>query len=75
MTVGVVMGSPLGPIIGNIFMVNLEKCLVPTLKHQHSYWKRYVTIMFITVGSTEHVLSLLNSFHSSIKFTYETGCN
>ena len=68
------MGSPLAPILANIFMAELERNLIPILKDHLSCWRRYVddTICFIKNGSVEHVLSTLNNFHSSIKFTYET---
>ena len=70
----VAMGSPLAPILAGIFMVELERNLIPILKDHLSYWRRYVddTICFIKNGSVEHVLSTLNNFHSSIDFTYET---
>ena len=70
----VAMGSPLAPILAGIFMVELERNLIPILKDHLSYWRRYVddTICFIKNGSVEHVLSTLNNFHSSINFTYET---
>ena len=68
------MGKPLAPILAKIFMVEHERNLIPILKDHLSCWKRYVddTICFIKNGSVEHVLSTLNNFHSSIKFTYET---
>ena len=71
---GVAMGSPLAPILANIFIVELERNLIPILKDHLSCWKRNVddTICFIKNGSVEHILSTLNNFHSSIKFTYET---
>ena len=55
-------------------MVELERNLIPILKDSLPCWRRYVedTICFIKNGSVEHVLSTLNNFHSSIKFTYET---
>ena len=58
-------------------MVHLERSLVPALKNQLSFWKRYVddTITFINTGSAEFVLSILNSFHSNIEFTYEAEVN
>ena len=69
---GVAMGSPLAPILANIFMVELQRNLIPILKDHLSCWRRYVddTICFIKSESVAHVLSTL--FHSSIKFTYET---
>ena len=39
---GVTMGSPLGPVIAGIFMVELEKLLIPALMEHMSPWKRYV---------------------------------
>ena len=71
---GVAMGSPLAPILANIFMVELGWNLIPIVKDHLFGWKRYVdnTICFIKNGSVEHVLWTLNNFHSAIKFTYET---
>ena len=65
----VAMGSPLAPILAGIFMVELERNLIPVLKDYLSCWRRYAddTICFIKNGSVEHVLSTLNSFHCSIK--------
>ena len=55
-------------------MVELEGNLIPILKDHLSCWRRYVddTICFNKNKSVEHILSTLNNFHSSIKFTYET---
>ena len=76
-TDGVAMGSPLGSFLARIFMVHLERSLVPVLKDQLRFWERCVddTITFIKTGSAEYVLSILNSFHSNIEFTYETEVN
>ena len=70
---GVAMGSPLGPVLANVFMVELEKILVPQLESSVALWYRYVddTFTFIKKGKVEEVLEILNSFHDSIKFTYE----
>ena len=70
---GVAMGSPLGSVIVGIFMVELEKSLIPNLMEHMSPWKRYVhdTIAVIKLSSIEHVLSILNSFHQNIEFKYE----
>ena len=58
-------------------MVQLERSLAPVLKGQLSFGKRYVddTITFIKTGSGEYVLSILNSFHPNIEFTYKTKIN
>ena len=66
--------APLAPILAGIFMMELERKLILMLKDHLSCWRRYFddTICFIKNGSVEHVLSTLNNFHSSIKFTYKT---
>ena len=74
---GVSMGSPLGPVIANIFMVELEKTLVPQLEENVRLWYRYVddTFTMIRKGCVEAVLDRLNGFHPSIKFTFEKESN
>ena len=68
------MGSPLGPVLAGKFMVALETNAIPTLKDHLLRWKCYVddTICFLYTGSTSHALTILNNFHPSIKFAYET---
>ena len=70
---GVAMGSPLGPVLTGIFMVNLERPLVSKLNVYINFWKRSVddTINFIKIGSVEYLVSLLNNFPPKITFTYE----
>ena len=71
------MGSPLGPVLAGMFMVNLERSLVPLLTAERSFWKRYLddTITFVKTGTVDHILSVLNNFHPNIQFTYETEYN
>ena len=71
---GVAMGSPLGPVLVNIFMVELEQNIIPTLSKDISLWKRYVddTICFVNSNRISHVLESLNSFQSNTKFTIGT---
>ena len=70
---GVAMGSPLGPVLANIFMVELERSLVPTMQEEIALWFRYVddTFTFVKKGCIDQVLMKLNEFHDSIKFTFE----
>ena len=66
------MGSPLGSVIANIFMVDLEINLVPMLEDHVQKWRRFVddTFTYIKIGSVDYFLSVLNSFLKNIKFTY-----
>ena len=70
---GVAMGSPLGPVLANIFMVELETSLIPTLQGKVSLWQRYVddTFTFIQHNEIENVKGILNEFHTDKKFTHE----
>ena len=74
---GVGMGSPLGPVLANIFMVELESVLFPKLNDHVKKWRRFVddTFVYNKRGSIEYVLSMINSFHDNIKSTYEQENN
>ena len=71
---GVAMGSPLGPIIANIFMSNLES--KPLMSYQGvkpSYYRRYVDDTFLVFESRSDVLPFFDWFnqqHVNIKFTF-----
>ena len=39
---GKAMGSPFGPCIAGIFVIELERNLLPTLSQYMASWKRYV---------------------------------
>ena len=69
----VAMGSPLEQVIAGIFMVDLEENVIPKLSTHMTKWKRYVddTITYIKPSSINYVLSVMNSFHKNIKFTFE----
>ena len=55
------------------FYGKLEITLVPKLKQHVHNWKRYVddTFVYVKNDSIKYVLSVLETFHSNIKFTYE----
>ena len=67
---GITMRLPLGPVIAAIFMVELERNLLPMLSFCMTIYlyKRYVydTIVYVKTDAFEHVLSILNLFH--VKF-------
>ena len=54
-------------------MVDLKKNVIPKLSTHMAKWKRYVddTTTYIKPSSIDYVLSVLNSFHKNIKFTFE----
>ena len=74
---GVAMGSPLGPVLANVFMVELESIMVPRLSNDVPLWLRYVddTFSFVKQEKVEEVISALNGFHPNIKFTSECEVN
>ena len=71
------MGTPLGPLLADIYMVELENTLVPKLKQHIKNWRRYVddTFVYLKNGSKEYDLSVLETYHPNIKFSYETKVN
>ena len=70
---GVAMGSPLGPVLANIFIVELETIIIPKLDKDVKLWRRFVddTICFAKMGSLNCILLPINCFHKNIKFTME----
>ena len=71
---GVMMGSPLGSLIANIFMCELETSVIPKLKDSIKLWTRYVDDTFAFVKPTEidNIHQQLNNYDQNIQFTYET---
>ena len=63
-TDGVAMGSPLGPVLADIFMIELENWLLPNLVKYIIFWKQYVddTICFVKIGTTKFIISVFNNF-------------
>ena len=70
---GVAMGSPLGPIIAGIFIVELETNIVPTLSEHLCLWKHYVddTLCYVKRGSIDIVHAAINNFYPNKDFTFE----
>ena len=63
------MGSP---VIEGIFMVYLDRNVIPTLSTDMTKWTRYVDdTTYINASSINYVLSVLKSFNKNIKLTFE----
>ena len=58
---GVIRGSPLGPALVGIFMVELENWIIPTLGNMVLNWKRFVddTISYVKNGSIDIIYQSL----------------
>ena len=77
---GCAMGSPLGPVLANIFMGHLESSFLEECPEtfRPSFYRRYVDDTFVTFENKEQSLSFLNfinSKHPNIKFTMEEEHN
>ena len=72
-TDGIALGSPLGPVLADIFMIQLENSLLPNLTNYITFWKQYVddTICFVKTATAEFITSVLNSFDKNIQITFE----
>jgi Reverse transcriptase (RNA-dependent DNA polymerase) len=72
---GVAMGSPLGPVLANLFMgVNEREWLSEYSGSKPCFYRRYVDdvfCLFKSVCDVKPFLEYLNSRHPSIKFTVE----
>ena len=69
---GVAMGSPLGPLLANMFMSTLEEHLIPTLGDPLIHWKGYVdnTHACINPNKLDNIIKAPNGYHPKIQFTY-----
>ena len=72
---GVAMGSPLGPVLANIFMGHYEKIWIENyMGTKPEIYKRYVDDIFCLFQNEVDALiffEYLNEQHINIKFTYE----
>ena len=67
---GVAMGSPLGPLLANVFMSKFDK----DLGLFSPFYYRYVDDILRTmlVGGGEYLLNFANTMHPFLKFTLES---
>jgi len=72
-TDGAAMGSPVSPIIANLYMETFEHLAISTAPSPPRVWKRYVddTFCIIKKDAVEEFMVHLNSLRPSIKFTME----
>ena len=72
---GAAMGSPLSPLLANIFMAEFEKNAIKTSELKPKYWYRYVDDTFVVWShgreKLEDFWKHLNSLHPNIEFTME----
>jgi len=72
---GTAMGTKMAPSFANIFMSDLENRFLQTQRILPLIWRRYIDdiVMIWTHGrdSLETFLHELNTFHHSIKFTFD----
>ena len=73
---GVSMGSPLGPVLANIIMTEVESTIVKELvdKPLVKPYLRYVddTLLLVKDKDINHIRKRLNSSDKSIEFTVDT---
>ncbi|XP_078698375.1 uncharacterized protein LOC144925943 [Branchiostoma floridae x Branchiostoma belcheri] len=73
-TYGMAMGSPLSPVLANLFMEEFERKALDTAPHRPKFWDRYVDDTAGIVNQQAHEQELfehINQQHDSIKFTME----
>ena len=77
MVSGLAMGSPVSPIVANIFMADLEKKAISTMENPPKLWLRFVddALSIVKRHKAEMILQHLNKQHPGILFTWEIEDN
>ena len=70
---GTAMGSPINPIVANLFMEDLEIRALATSPCPPTLWKRYVDYTFTVIKRShkDAFLEHINSIDHNIQFTFE----
>ena len=71
---GAAMGSPLSPIIANLYMEEFEIKALNTAPNPPTLWKRFVDDTFVVIKKChqEEFFHHINTIEDSIQFTAET---
>ena len=71
------MGSPVSPIVANLFMEWFEVQAIDKFQYEITIWKSYVddTIVALCDSLIEPFTNHINSIHPAIKFTREEENN
>jgi hypothetical protein len=73
------MGSPLYPVVSNIFMETFEQLTLTIAQQKPKMWPRYVDHTFVVWPHgpvrLQEFLDHLNNLIPSIQFTMEIECN
>ena len=69
------MGSPLSPIIANIYMEAFEKQAISTAPHTPTFWRRFVDDTFVVIQKIQEdsFFNHLNTIDERIQFTKEAN--
>ena len=68
---GAAMGSPVSPIVANLFMEFFEERAINSFMYEVKIWRRYVddTMVILCDSLLEDFTEHINSIHPSIHFT------
>ena len=70
---GAAMGSPIRPIVANLFVEDFEIRAISSVVHSPTIWKRFVDATFVVIDSSrkEEFLEHINNMDPHIPFTTE----